>query len=95
MIFLQQYHEDQAGYERDCCKRVVGTSEQVVGFEKRLPELLAGLERLTIRFERCKDPGKCVAYVRSVLPGMEDVLQFEYRPPTTYAWIPYTEPTMK
>ncbi|KAL1938238.1 hypothetical protein VTO73DRAFT_11882 [Trametes versicolor] len=60
-IFLQQHHQDQTGYERDFCQRAVGTSEEVVGSEKRLPELLAGLEALTFRFERCKDPGKCVA----------------------------------
>ncbi|OJT12657.1 hypothetical protein TRAPUB_10800 [Trametes pubescens] len=79
----------------DCCKEVVGTSEEVVGSEKRLPELLAGLAELTIRLDECEDPGRCAAYIWSVLPGMHDVLRFEYRARWSDAWKSYTLSVVK
>lgn len=62
----------------DCCREAVGTSEEVVGSKRRLPELFIGLAELVIRSNRhATEPRKCAAYVRSVLPGMRDVLRFE------------------
>ncbi|OJT05317.1 hypothetical protein TRAPUB_3866 [Trametes pubescens] len=81
--------------ECDCCKAVVGTSEEVVGSEKPLPELLAGLMELTIRLDECEDPGRCAAYIWSVLPGMRNVLRFEYRAWRSRAWKPYILPVAK
>jgi hypothetical protein len=79
----------------DCCKEVVGSSEVVVGSEKRLPELLAGLAELTIRLDECEDPGRCAAYIWFVLPGMHDVLRFEYRARWGDAWKLYTLSVVK
>lgn len=87
-IVLQRWHgwEDEHG----CCDRVVGTSEEVVGTEKRLPELLLGLRHLVIRLYG-SDPGKCAAYIWSVLPGMRNVLRFMHGAPGK-EWTPYTLP---
>lgn len=92
IIVLQHFHNQKGNR---CCKMFVGTSEEVVGFEKRLPELLVGLEGLTIRFDQCRDPGRCVAYVWSVLQGMHNVLRFEYRSHWREDWLPYTLPAMQ
>ncbi|KAL1937694.1 hypothetical protein VTO73DRAFT_12969 [Trametes versicolor] len=51
-----QYGTYKTGHN-DCCKLVVGTSEEIVGSEKRLLELLDGIEELTIRLDRSIDPG--------------------------------------
>ncbi|OJT05526.1 hypothetical protein TRAPUB_3657 [Trametes pubescens] len=91
-IVLQHQTELKENY---CCKEVVGTSEEVVGSEKQLPELLAGLAELTIRLDWCKDPERCAAYIWSVLPGMHDVLRFEYRVNWDDVWRPYTLPVAK
>ncbi len=91
-IVLQHQTELKENY---CCKEVVGTSEEVVGSEKQLPELLAGLAELTIRFDRSMNPERCAAYIWSVLPGMHDVLRFEYRVWEDDAWNLYTLPVAK
>lgn len=89
-----QYGTYKTGHN-DCCKLVVGTSEEIVGSEKRLPELLDGIEELTIRLDRSIDPGTCVAYIWSVLPGMRNVLRFLYRAHQNVAWKSYTLPVAK
>ncbi|OJT15652.1 hypothetical protein TRAPUB_5980 [Trametes pubescens] len=91
-IVLQRYHTLK---DNDCCKEVVGTSEEVVGSEKQLPELLPNLAKLKIRLDQCKNPGKCAAYIWSILPGMHNVLMFEYRTGVFGHWTPYTLPAMQ
>ncbi len=86
-IILEHEHGSE---ECDGCKEAVGTSEEVLGSEKRLPELLAGLVELTVRLRDCEDPGRCATYILSVLPGMQNVLRFEYRARENDAWTPYT-----
>lgn len=89
-IVLEDSHK---GKSNRCCKRPIGTSEKVVGSEKSLPELLSGLEELTIRFDGCEDLEKCARYAWSVLPGMRDALRFEYRSTPWFGnWLPYTLP---
>lgn len=88
-IVLEDSHKGKSNH---CCKQAIGTSEKVVGSEKRLPELLSGLAELTIRLNECKDPEKCARYVWSVLPGMRNVLRVEYRPEYYGLWLPYTLP---
>lgn len=60
--------------------------------EQRLPELLSELVELTIRLDECGDPERCARYIWSVLPGMRDVLRFQYRARERDAWKPYTLP---
>lgn len=91
-IVLQQMHNQE---NNRCCERIVGTSEKVVGSEKWLPEMLSGLEELTIRLDTCYDPERCAAYIWSVLPGIYNVLRFQYRIWCRDAWSPYTLPVAK
>lgn len=91
MIALEQ-HCYGMEHNIDCGKLLMGTGEEVDGSKERLPELLAGLEGLTIRLGECKHPGRSVAHVWSVLPGMRRVLRFEYRSRGEKSWKPYTRP---
>lgn len=91
MIVLQSRHNRK----NNGCKFCVGTSEKVAGYEQLLPELLSGLAELTIRLDACQDPQRCAAYIWSVLPGMRDVLRFQYREDFGDVWIPYTLPVAK
>lgn len=88
-IVLEDGHKGESNH---CCKRAIGTSEKVVGSEKSLSELLSGLEELTIRLDNCEDSERCARYMWSVLPGMRDVLRFEYRLDYDGLWLPYTLP---
>lgn len=88
---LQDTHNDE---DNHCCMGAVGTSEKVAGSEKWLPELLSGMEELTIRLDECKDPEKCARYIWSVLLGMRDVLRFEYCPGYERHWLPYLLPAI-
>lgn len=72
-----------------CCKNVVGTSEEVAGSAQRLPELLPELAKLVIRLGWCEHPQRHAAYIWNVLPGMRNVLRFEYRAGFGN-WKPYT-----
>lgn len=67
----------------------MGTSEEVVGSSQRLPELLPELAELVLRLER-KHPARHAAYIWDVLPGMRNVLRFEYREGWEGDWKPYT-----
>lgn len=92
-IVLHGTHDEK---NNRCCKPVVGTSEKVIGSEERLPELLSGVAELTICLDGCEDPEKCARYIWSVLPGMRDVLRFQYREDFCGdIWIPYTLPVAK
>lgn len=92
MIVLKSMHNKE---NKCCCEQLVGTSEKVVGSEERLPELLFGLVELTIRLDYCKDLGRCARFMWSILPGMRDVLRFEYRSSSLFGdWLPYTLPDM-
>lgn len=76
---------------RNCCENAVGTSEEVVGCAQRLPELLPELAELVLRLDCCKRPERHAAYIWHVLPGMRNVLRFEYRKgERKEAWKPYT-----
>lgn len=92
MIVLQNMHNQK---NNRCCKLIVGTSEKVVGSGEWLPELLSGLAELTIRLDECNDLEKCARYIWSVLPGMRNVLRFEYRTGRRDAWKLYTLPAAK
>ncbi|KAL1937683.1 hypothetical protein VTO73DRAFT_12958 [Trametes versicolor] len=76
-IVLDSRHHRRTITTNDCCNRVVGTSEEVVGSEKLLPELLVGLAELTIRNNWIKIEKRCAAYISSILPGMRNALRFE------------------
>ncbi|KAL1937701.1 hypothetical protein VTO73DRAFT_12976 [Trametes versicolor] len=88
-IVLERDHEWR---NSDCCEEIVGASEEVPESEQRLPALLAGLVELTVRLDTCKDPETHAAYVWSVLPGMRNVLRFEYRLDRDDDWTPYMLP---
>lgn len=104
-IVVQNRHYKQNNH---CCKWGVGTSEvvgpeqrlpwclsglaELTIREQRLPELLSELVELTIRLDECGDPERCARYIWSVLPGMRDVLRFQYRARERDAWKPYTLP---
>ncbi|EIW65393.1 uncharacterized protein TRAVEDRAFT_42763 [Trametes versicolor FP-101664 SS1] len=75
---------------RNCCENAVGTSEEVVGSAQRLPELLPELAELVLRLDWCKDPASHAAYIWNILPGMRNVLRFEYRADVDEGWKPYT-----
>lgn len=74
---------------RKCCRKAVGTSEEVVGSTQRLSELLPELAELVLRLE-CKHPARHAAYIWDVLPGFRNVLRFEYRAYYKEDWKPYT-----
>lgn len=69
-----------------CCKDAVGTSEEVVGSAQRLPELLPELAVLVLRLKECDDPARHAAYIWDVLPGLRNVLRFEYHVKWGDAW---------
>lgn len=87
-IVLERAHRGRN--HQGCCEEVVGTSEEVVGSAQDIPELLPELEELVIRLDRCNNPETHAAYIWDVLPGMHDVLRFEYRTRWDDAWKPYT-----
>lgn len=74
----------------NCCENAVGTSEEVVGSAQRLPELLPELAELVLRLEWCERPERHAAYIWNVLPGLRNVLRFEYRVHDREDWKPYT-----
>lgn len=77
-------------HSHKCCREAVGTSEEVVGSAQRLPDLLPELEELVIRMHNCDDPERHAAYIWDVLPGIRNVLRFEYREGREGDWKPYT-----
>lgn len=86
-IVLEQFH----GLENhDFCKQLVGMGEEVVGSSQRLPDLLPELAELVIRLEECDNPERHAAYIWNVLPGMRNVLRFEYCGNDEKDWKPYT-----
>lgn len=88
---IDQRHHEAAGHL--CCQWIIGTGEEVVDFPLRLPELLSGLEQLTIRIEHSDDPPEaCASYIHSLLPSMQKVLRFEYRSRVWFDWKEYTLP---
>lgn len=88
-IVLQSNHRSD---DYTCCMDAVGTSlsEEVGGFAKHLPELLAELAELVLRLDECSDPARHAAYIWDVLPGMRNVLRVEYRAYGDVDWKPYT-----
>lgn len=88
-IVLQHNHRSRTGW---CCREDVGTREEAVDSEQRLPEFLVGLSELVVRLDQCVTPGTCATYIGSVLRGLGVVLRLEYRTWLTDEWITYTLP---
>ncbi|KAL1937697.1 hypothetical protein VTO73DRAFT_12972 [Trametes versicolor] len=84
-IVLRSSH-DRRGH--NCCRKAVGTSEEVVGSSQRLPELLPELAELVLRLY-CNHPARHAAYIWDVLPGFRNVLRFRYHADDDEDWRPY------
>lgn len=65
-------------------------SEEVLGSAQRFPDLLPALTELVFRLGGCKYPARHAGYIWHVLPGMRNVLRFEYRQYSFDDWKPYT-----
>lgn len=83
---------NHAGRGHNCCENAVGTSEEVLDSAQRLPELLPELAELVVRLPHKHHgrAGRHTAYMWNILPGMHDVLRFEYREGWRGDWKPYT-----
>ncbi|KAL1937692.1 hypothetical protein VTO73DRAFT_12967 [Trametes versicolor] len=73
-----------------CCGHAVGTREEVGDSAQCVLELLPELEELVLRLEECRHPARHAAYIWDVLPGLRNVLRFEYREDVDEDWRPYT-----